>query len=391
MTDQDSLVRTISEAVSRAVADALGAQPRTTNNVNAGSSPSGVNQSATPTTSCDPASSTASVTPSQQANISNQLTVGSAEACDEAFRPHTSRKQGRPTKGISKDRLQGLLNLKLPVSRIAKAMQVSRPLVYKAIEENNLDGSRYSNVSESELQQAVASVKNNHPNAGEVMLQGHLRAQGIHVQRSRMREAILALDPSVTARKRPAIKRRVYSVPCPNYLWHIDVRCTTRGSKRHNRAANEQELSVFKSEFYDLEREGILDPLNDTDLFCLHYVYLPRLNRNLAEFVSAHNNHKVSTEENNTPAQLFWVNLHLTAFGDGRDSENAYRAVNISDLISTELPHVQVPETSNPLDDTLYTELQSLVDPLSATSGKELYRRTIDFVGRSLLRNSTAS
>ncbi|KAJ7382968.1 hypothetical protein OS493_031745 [Desmophyllum pertusum] len=410
MTDQDSLVRTISEAVSRAVADALGAQNRTTNNVNAGSSPSGVNQSATPTTSCDPASSTASVTPSQQANISNQLTVGSAAACDEAFRPHTSRKQGRPTKGISKDRLQGLLNLKLPVSRIAKAMQVSRPLVYKAIAENNLDGSRYSNVSESELQQAVASVKNNHPNAGEVMLQGHLRAQGIHVQRSRMREAILALDPSVTARKRPAIKRRVYSVPCPNYLWHIDgnhklirwrfvihhcidgfsrlvtfCRCSTNnragtvltsfqeairkygrpfrirsdhggenvdvwrdmvsawgeeakciivGSsvhnqriERHNRAANEQELSVFKSEFYDLEREGILDPLNDTDLFCLHYVYLPRLNRNLAEFVSAHNNHKVSTEENNTPAQLFWVNLHLTAFGDGRDSENAYRAV----------------------------------------------------------------
>lgn len=142
---------------------------------------------------------------------------------------------------------------------------------------------------------------------------------------------------------------------------------------------------------YDLEREGILDPLNDTDLFCLHYVYLPRLNRNLAEFVSAHNNHKISTEESNTPAQLFWANLHLTAFGEGRDSQNAFRHVNISDLISTELPHVHVPETTNPLDHSSYRELQGLVDPLSGTNGKELYRRTVDFVGRALVRNPTTS
>ena len=66
--------------------------------------------------------------------------------------------------------------------------------------------------------------------------------------------------------------------------------------ERHNRSVNEHELSVFKSEFYDLEREGVLDPLNETDLFCLHDVYLPRLNKNLAEFVSAHNNHNISSE-----------------------------------------------------------------------------------------------
>ena len=384
------------------------------------------------------------------------------------------RRQGRPRKEISKERLEGLLRLKFPVSRIAQVLQVSRPRVYKAITEYNLDASRYSVVTDSDLQQAITSVKNNHPNAGEVMLQGHLRTQGIHVQRSRMRDAIRVTDPTVTARKRPAIRRRVYSVPCPNYLWHLDgnhklitwrfvihhcidgfsrlvtfCRCSTNnrastvvasfqeavrkygrpfrirsdhggenvdvwrdmvsawgeeakcvivGSsvhnqriERHNRAANEQELSVFKSDFYDLEREGILDPLNDTDLFCLHYVYLPRLNRNLAEFVSAHNNHKISTEESNTPAQLFWANLHLTAFGEGRDSQNAFRHVNISDLISTELPHVHVPETTNPLDHSSYRELQGLVNPLSGTNGKELYRRTVDFVGRALVRNPTTS
>ena len=39
-----------------------------------------------------------------------------------------------------------------------------------------------------------------HPNAGEVMLQGHLRAQGISVQHSKIRNAIHDLDPSVTTR-----------------------------------------------------------------------------------------------------------------------------------------------------------------------------------------------
>ena len=150
--------------------------------------------------------------------------------------------------------------------------------------------------------------------------------------------------------------------------------------EQHNRSANEQELSVFKSEFYDLQREGVLDPLNDTDLFCLHYVYLPRLNKNL----SAHNNHKVSTESNNTPAQIFWTNLHLTTFGAHREPNDAWMGVNIDELIHTSLPHVQVPLTSNPLDDTAYAELQRLVDPLSPTCGKELYRRTADFVGKKL-------
>ena len=116
----------------------------------------------------------------------------------------------------------------------------------------------------------------------------------------------------------------------------------------------------------------------------LHYVYLPRLNKNLSEFVSAHNNHKVSTEGNNTPAQIFWTNLHLTFFGDGREPNDAWMGVNIDELIQTNLPHVQVPVTSNPLDDTAYAELQRLVDPLSSTCGKELYRNTVDFVVRKL-------
>ena len=83
-------------------------------------------------------------------------------------------------------------------------------------------------------------------------------------------------------------------------FWGDDARPVIVGSsvhnqriERHNKTVNEQVVAVFKPEFYQLEREGKLDPLNATDLFCLHYVDLPRLNKALAEFVAAHNHHKV--------------------------------------------------------------------------------------------------
>lgn len=141
------------------------------------------------------------------------------------------------------------------------------------------------------------------------------RDQGIHVQRSKVRKAIHDLDPSVTIRKRTAIQAvRKYGRPRRirsdhegeetlvwrdmNSTWGEDARPVIVGSsvhdqriERHNRSANKQELSIFKSEFYDLKRDVVLDPLNETDLFCLHHVCLPRLNKNLSEFVCAHNNH----------------------------------------------------------------------------------------------------
>jgi len=47
---------------------------------------------------------------------------------------------------ISKERLEGLLRLKVPVSHIAEDLQVSRPLVYKAIGDYNPHGTCYSSI-----------------------------------------------------------------------------------------------------------------------------------------------------------------------------------------------------------------------------------------------------
>lgn len=69
----------------------------------------------------------------------------------------------------------------------------------------------------------MAHIKQKHPNAGEVMVQGHLESRGITLQRHKVRKAIHTVDPDgVEVRRHPTIRQRVYSVPSPNYLWHID-------------------------------------------------------------------------------------------------------------------------------------------------------------------------
>ena len=53
-----------------------------------------------------------------------------------------------------------------------------------------------------------------------------------------------------------------------------------------------------------MEDTGILTPDNDVDLFCLHFVYTP-LNKALKTFKRSWNNHKLSSEGNATPQQLY--------------------------------------------------------------------------------------
>ena len=52
--------------------------------------------------------------------------------------------------------------------------------------------------------------------------------------------------------------------------------------------------------------EGVLDPANEVHIYCLHYVFIPRLNKSLSEFSQAWNLHPLSTAHNLSPHQL-WI------------------------------------------------------------------------------------
>ena len=62
--------------------------------------------------------------------------------------------------------------------------------------------------------------------------------------------------------------------------------------------------TFYKNVFYYLESIEMLDPNNEIDLYVLHYVFMPRLNKSLDIFVMQWNNHPLSGEHGRTPFQV---------------------------------------------------------------------------------------
>ena len=65
-------------------------------------------------------------------------------------------------------------------------------------------------------------------------------------------------------------------------------------------------LILFYYLFYQMEDLMILNVDNEIHLFCLHYVYLPRINRAVNQFLEAWNHHPLSSMNNLSPIQL-WI------------------------------------------------------------------------------------
>ena len=68
-------------------------------------------------------------------------------------------------------------------------------------------------------------------------------------------------------------------------------------------------LYIFYSTFVYLEECGYLDITNSIHLFCLHYVYVQRINYHLQRFADSWNNHGIRTVGNRTPSQLWIIGL----------------------------------------------------------------------------------
>lgn len=100
----------------------------------------------------------------------------------------------------------------------------------------------------------------------------------------------------------------------------------------------------------------MLDPSNELDLFCLHFVYMPKINNALKIFMTGWNNHALIIENNETPMQLYTCGI---LFG------NTHSSSILSDFsLDSEylhLPSVVVLDMINPLSPQHYTELNTLV------------------------------
>ena len=138
------------------------------------------------------------------------------------FRRHRTR--GRPMVPISEEHLSLLLEHHFTNTAIARMFNVSPRTIRRRIIEYGLDHeASYSDVSDFELDIFTKQFVAMHPFSGQRSLEGYLRSLGLRIQRYKLRNSLMRVDPSgVCDRLRQSLHRRKYSVPMPNSLWHID-------------------------------------------------------------------------------------------------------------------------------------------------------------------------
>ena len=79
-------------------------------------------------------------------------------------------------------------------------------------------------------------------------------------------------------------------------------------------------ISFFYYFFYFLEDVDLLDPDNTIDLYVLHYVFLPVIQKQVDTFREAWACHSLRTERNRSPRQLWMLGLHEAATQDQQEA-----------------------------------------------------------------------
>ena len=152
--------------------------------------------------------------------------------------------------------------------------------------------------------------------------------------------------------------------------------------------------SIYYRLFYYLEHHDLLDPINTTHLFALHYVYIPRINQALEQFTDAWNYHGIRTEHGQTPNQLFTAgsillrNRGLIALDFLDTVSDIYGIQN--DFTNTDHEQeqdelevgIEIPPTELDISDAQKEILENTVNPLdeSAEFGIDLYFQTLALI-----------
>ena len=130
---------------------------------------------------------------------------------------------GRPRSTVTIDEILEMRSLHYKWNKIASMLGISRATLYRRLEENGISSQDGSMLDDDELDDVMRAIKRDHPNDGERLVCGHLRARGLKVPRQAVRDSIHRTDhENVVARRCTVVRRRVYSAPHPNYVWHID-------------------------------------------------------------------------------------------------------------------------------------------------------------------------
>ena len=130
--------------------------------------------------------------------------------------------QRRPKLQISRQQIEMLEEFGYTYAQSASILGVTAQTLCNRRRELNMPVGVgcYTEMSDLALDEVVHDVLQISPEVGERLMIGSLRSRGLHIQRWRIRESILRVDPIGRAcRRRRTIFRRQYSVSGPDALW----------------------------------------------------------------------------------------------------------------------------------------------------------------------------
>ena len=83
-------------------------------------------------------------------------------------------------------------------------------------------------------------------------------------------------------------------------------------------------IVLYYQLFQNMEDSGILNVDDEVHLLFLHYVFLPRINDSLQQFVSMWNHHPLGTESNLSLVQLWMTGEHPCDNHNDLDAEECF-------------------------------------------------------------------
>ena len=278
---------------------------------------------------------------------------------------------GRPKHAVDRDQLEFLKSLNFTWEDISSIMGVSVKTPQCRAKEWNI--ANYAGISDGELDAVILGHLNEFPHAGEAMISGHLHVISVGTP-SRIKTDLGGENVAIWRYMEQArgSGRSSYITGCSVHntrierLWRDVYRAVT---------------SLYVSIFLALEEQRALDA---ADLFCLHYIYIPRVNASLDRFKLAWNNHPLSTEGNKSPLQLY------TAGSVGSSLFLEDEPINTDTYgLDPEAPPpdsddnaIVIPHTSLPLSDNSMHLLTSSINPLQqcTDNGMQMYYDCLSLV-----------
>lgn len=174
-----------------------------------------------------------------------------------------------------------------------------------------------------------------------------------------------------------------------NEAWLWAVQSTISESNAYGEICNNAQHNYFNRLFYYMEYHGLLDAVDEMNLYALHYMFLPWINRALDHFHEGWNNHCVRTQHSQTPIQLFTegalrlqrTNSTALDFFDNVDWDYGIDEEGLAAEDSAG-EGITIPPTTLHMSQQHLNDLQQRVNPLSDSNehGVDLYIQTLNFL-----------